>query len=407
MTYNDSNIDPANIKSEEVVPCPVKVYKKNGVVIPESEATYYTPAKYFNSAGVEVSAPSAFPAEFEKEVILGHEAVGTHPISDTKIITTVDDILDDENPLNPYKTIYEIPDTYKVPVKNKVINFGGNKGNCTATIQKYKYTAETLDKPAETDGAPDVKTFSTTNADYKGGADGYYIINDSCTIKGDIKGANLVFAPPKGGEIWVQVDGLTMDNQGGFLILDDLNSEGEAQYGKVNFLLKGDLSFVGGGPNLGGQIITSTVKKLLATGSTFQIYTNEGFKVDGVDNILKSIPCDIYADKDEHKLNIANTCFLTANLKMPYSNLVVDSNSVEMTNKVYYNGFKVRDGYHLDGSKQNHINLIGCAVVKNLDGQCNDFLLLYVPEEATAEDTGTVVEDAILTSWRIVKYDVY
>jgi hypothetical protein len=200
------------------------------------------------------------------------------------------------------------------------------------------------------------------------------------------------------------VDGLSFANGSGIMVLDDLDSDDAPMYGKVNFLLKNDLKFAAS-PIFKGQIVTSRIQDLLNNKTAFQIYTNEGFKVDGVDNIIKSIPIDIYADKDHHTLQLGNTFFVTANIKAPYTDLEVGSSSIKLDSTVYYNGFRVKDGYH--SSSRDAISLIGCAVVNNLTKQANDFMLLYVPEEAGSDDSGTVVKDAILTSWRIMKYEAF
>ncbi len=320
------------------------------------------------TAPIEPFGDAKFPAEYEKDIILGNATLPGHENTDsTKIITTVADVM--AGAINPYNTLTEVPDTYKPDVESNV---------------KYYNSGEKVEETIE----------------------------ESCTIYGNIKlGSKLYFKVKTGEEIWVVIGkdgtGLTCNNASQLVLLDD-----DPEYqGTVNFLINGNVTFDSNGGTF--PFTTSTIQNLMKTNTDFQIYTNSKYAVDDVEKVIDPIRLNIYCAKNGgngYTLNIGNSTMLAANITAPYLELALGSGNYGYRNhgddsmNIYYNGFNIYDDYPT--SRYNQIGCIGCCVIRVLTGQSNDFMLLYVPKDTGAPDPGDW-EDALMTSWRILYYENY
>ncbi len=365
LYYNSAN--ELVSEDEATVAIPDRFYDENGVMFVDADGNPAPPeSAQLVPAIVDDFTSEKFPAEYEKDVILGNATLPGHENTDsTKIITTVADVM--AGAINPYNTLTEVPDTYKPDVESNVKYYNGNVTE---------------------------------------------IIEESCTIYGTINtGSKLSFKVKTGEEIWVVLGkdgtGLTCNNASQLVLLDD-----DPEYqGTVNFLINGNVTFDSNGGTF--PFTTSTIQNLMKTDTDFQIYTNSKYAVDDVEEVIDPIRLNIYCAKNGgngYTLNIGNSTMLVANITAPYLELALGSGNYVYRNhgddsmNIYYNGFNIYDDYPT--SKYSQIGCIGCCVIRVLTGQSNDFMLLYVPKDTGAPDPGDW-EDALMTSWRILYYENY
>ncbi len=356
-TYLRTNPDG----STAVYPIPTYVvfFDDTMTQVPEFEATTWVEAQYFNAAGQPITTPALFPAEYEKEIILGQATLTGHDTTaDTKIISTVSDVL--LSSANPYNTLHEIPSSYQDEVNANVFTLGG------AVAEKAGYIKQVGDT---------------------------YEVTGSCTIQGNLNQQTVKFKVPTGTEIWVKVGAMSNSNNSQFI-----QDDSDPNYrGTVNLLLTGDLRFTG---NNKQSITTTTVENLLSSTDAFQLYTNSAYAVPGVPT-LHGVNMNVYSENAEHTLAFQNSTTLAANIKAPYLTIRIESGGGKAPSnpQIYYNGFDV-----LSDANSKNLGCIGCCIIKEFYSQ-NNWTLLYVGKAGSPG--GGDFDDAIMKNWSILYYDNY
>lgn len=319
----------------------------DGATVPASEAT----------SGIDAYANGTkYPAQYEKTVITGNDP-------DKKIVSTVSELLNKAG-LNPYNATNipnAIPATYETDV-----NAAANQ----ITVS--------------------------------GGGD--HVIDKSCTLSGGLDGGRIVFKVKTGEEIWVKTSGNMTCSNNSQWVLDDLDP---AYQGKVNILLTGNLYFTGN--NL-PTITTTSIEKMINDDDGFQIAESSSYVVPDTKTdasgatVLKypritDVHISIYSDTDEHELKFQNSTRLSAKIKSPYLNMVIESGGgLTPAKPVFYNGFNVKDE-----PNSNAIGCVGCCVVKSFSSP-NNWVVLFVPEPSTGGLPAPSTTYALVSS---LHYDEY
>ncbi len=321
-------------------------------------------ALYLDAAGNEVTVPKIFPAEYEKDIILGQAALpGETDVKKTKIITTVSDVLNSAT--SPYITLHEVPDTYKPDAEGNVINVGTANANM-----------------------PGVMSCNIAGSDRK-----FEILN-SCTLTGNLStgGSGITIKVPTNQEIWVIIDDLHMTG-GSTFIVDDTDPNFK---GTLNIMMKGDLTFAGNQAYT--SLITQSVADKLKNSGEYQIFTDSTLAVPGVEEI-GGVSINIYDDGYNHTLSFGNSATLSANIKAPYLNMRYESQAgVDPNCTIYYNGVDIKE------AKSTKLGCIGCCIVHSFYTQ-NNWMLLYVGKTGGGGDDG--FDDALMKNWSILYYENY
>lgn len=367
--------------------------KTTGAVVSQSEAT-----ELVDASGNVVPMPVIFPAEYEKDVILGKKLLdGTavqagDPEPDSKIIKTVQDILNGKS--DPYATQYKVPGT----ADDGSILPSTDAAACAANVFTLSGSDSNV-QVSPTSAAAVVQRVSGTEVK----------ITDSCTLTGSMQKGVIRIQPASNQSIWIKITGTLSLTNGAYFLIND--SDGQT----VNFLIDGELKQAGTdsmqNDGMGRRWITTTTfeSELAAaqasTDKAIQIYTSESHKVPGVPafskvsvNIYSSIP----GPGEKREINLGNEVTMIANIMAPYLDFnPVDTNDSSKLpiEKLYYNGYDVQQD-----SFAYKLGVIGCCVVRNFK-QVNDWTLLYVPGTAGGGDTSDTLTDASMTAWGILYYE--
>ncbi len=356
--------DPVNPAATASAYAAVVYYDENGVEVPMENATEWIPPQYLDAANNPIPVPAIFPAEYEKDIILGQAALpGETDVKKSKIITTVSDILNSAT--SPYITLHEVPDTYKADAEGNVINVGSANANI-----------------------PGVMTCTINGSDRK------FEILSSCTLTGTLATSNsgVTIKVPTNQEIWIIIDDLNMSS-GAKFIVDDTDPNFK---GTLNILLKGDLTFAGNQAYT--SLIAQSVADKLKTSGEYQIYTDTSLSVPGVEEI-GGVPINIYDDGYNHTLSFGNSATLSANIKAPYLNMRYESQAgVDPACTIYYNGVDIKK------AKSTKLGCIGCCIVNSFYTQ-NNWMLLYVGKSGGGDPPD--FSDALMKNWSILYYENY
>ncbi len=379
--YYDDATGAEVTKDEAYQDVPTLYYDEAGNLLLNAEGLPATEADVMVVPPTEPFGDAKFPAEYEKDVILGNAILPGHENnSSTKIITTVADVM--ASAVNPYNTLFEVPDTWENDVTTNKFALGG-------------------EVPTEKTG------FITYNSSTK-----TYTVKKSCTLSGSLNGQKVIFQVKKGEEIWVQIDGLTGSNESQ-LILDDvsLDEDGNPYEGTLNILVNGDITFSGNNGTT-FPLVERSIQSLMESGEEFQIYTSSSHAKPGV-NTIDAININLYCAKNGgngYTFKVKNATMVTANITAPYLDLRYESNTYSFNNTIWYNEYEVKNGTETSSAEvYNKVGCFGCCVIKTFgsdEGQCDNFMLLYVPKDTGTPDDGDW-EDALMTSWRILYYENY
>ncbi|MBQ8926747.1 MAG: hypothetical protein IJ055_00545 [Oscillospiraceae bacterium] len=357
----------------------------NGQTFPGPIPTYTVYIRTSDNAEVDASeatnvvdavthlpvSASVYPPEYEKDALIGTN-------TDTKVLNTVSEVLN-ASESDPY----QIENT----VNTAMTAYGTEMSSHTITL-----------------GQADVPGY------YRSVADGYEI-SGNCTVSGSMDGKTLHFRAPTGGTIWVKVTGMTCANNCQWIVDDTTSGYG----GVVNIVLAGDVSFTGN--NKLGTVTTATIQTLFDNGQTFQIATEDGFKLVDHSNLsdptdpttaapiyplVDTVNLNIYDDANEHTLTFQNSCWIAANVKAPYLTYNISSGGKAdgRVPKIYYNGFDVQ----ADANTKD-LGCIGCCIVKEFYSQ-NNWVLLYVGHASGGGAPG-LNEDAMMKCWSVLYYENY
>lgn len=368
--------------------------KADGQKVTEAEA-----CNLVDDHGNPIAAPAIFPAEYEKDIILGDALLpGTTSTDSSKIIETRDDIM---RKIDPFNTSYDVEATYKQTVDDHAYILGGR------SVKDYSYAAVADTSFVE---------YKTKDAgDRYEGDNGSYIIKNSCKIKGNLDKENLIFKVPTNSEIWVQIDELNCSN-GVVFVLDDREV---AYQGKLNILINGNVNFAATNNLSGNPVITSTtIQDIKESGEAFQINTNPNWRRSHGKNPgspmpkeIQEIKINVYCAKgpgnNGYRLTSANTGYMAANIRAPYLRLNLGSATPTWNNDIFYNGFNIKDSTDYTSSTTlAGVNIIGCCIIHELEGQANDFVLLYVPSAQNPANP-PVAQDALMNRWTLLYYENY
>jgi len=356
-----------------------RTYYYNGAEASEVDAWEWVPAVYRKTDGTLTSSSGIFPAQYEKDVILGlRNPDGTvATTTDYKIIRTVPEVLASAS--DPYNTNFAVEAGYDV---SQVLTLGSSEEN---------------------------SGYWTYSGNPK-----KYVVTNSCTIKGSVSDGTAVtiVAPATGSEIWVVLDNVSIN--GGYFIIDDSQSKG-----KVNLLVKGNCNF-GGTPSATVTMASGdtfpnmsyaflgcyTIAKQMSDNSKpHQMYTSDALAIRNADGTLKyervNLPVlNIYSEASGAKLTVSNNTAMTAFVKAPYLDFVqASTGGADLGTKLYYNGFDV------DNAATTQIGCIGCLICHNFTAG-NNWMLLYSGSDG-GTTTPTLVEDAYMNIWEILNYENY
>lgn len=268
-----------------------------------------------------VTKDSMYPEYAEKEVILGLKSIGgynsgkygTLPISDTQIVKTVKEIVNNVN-INPYSNSkYEVPSSY------------------LSDLNSHSYSANDLGNSVGTASNP---------------------ITTSCKITGGTINNDVYFEPIDGTEIWVEITGNVSTSAGRNIIFKD---EGKQPTTKLNFLLD--------------QNVTLSLKKSMLVSEKMLNLFNDHSKVltitnyDNISNPAGSVELEpaqifIYTQKNTVDSSCVSTLemsdgesLITGYIKAPYLDFKCLT-GYDIKNDIYYNGARV-NGYEFRSTAPN------------------------------------------------------
>lgn len=347
-----------------------------------------TITKYYDASNNEIPDVEIYPKEYTRGVLTGMEQYNAStPVEKTKVVTFPYEILTDSTK-TPYSTYTDVKDSSRTDADNNPIS---DKKLCEDNVFKIGGGLSTVK------GNPDGKI--AYNAGTK-----TYTIGDSCSICGGLDGETLVLSPPKNTAIWVVIvpDGSNNFYIGGGscsakIILDDSTAD---KNGTVNILLKSDITATA----KDRFITTAKYDALLSSNQSFQMFTEDKYKMDGVD-IAPNIGINIYSDTNGRKISLTQNHQIVANINAPYCDYETANNGITTSNAhIYYNRFDTQSR----AEQERKYGVIGQCIVKNFSSS-NEWCLLYKPTTG-----GTVpppgednFEDALMTSWSVLYWENY
>lgn len=378
-----------------------------GIKTPDSYSYYLqiSPTEYnlisleeaFKASGVlPVSSFTGdiYPEYAEKDVILGLRQLNDYSsgnpldVKETQVVKTMEDILNDV--VNPYK-YSGIPTKFETAVQNlrnsgEIIDDVNELRNYMGTVATNLYDAdsnvniqyETYDPSIHNKSYPVINKTCILNID---GIDASYFPNS---------GKRALIINPGSSEICVVIDKLNLAS-GTQIIVDD------SQGGTVHIYVNGGLVF-------DEQLITTSYLQLQEDMSTFQIYTNDKCKKDGIDTI-KPPKVYIYGASNS-TIHVQNMKGITAFVLAPETKFSFGNASSSLWNPsqtIYYNNYQVHGSGTPHSSNLKDLSVIGCLNVAEAK-LGNNNITLYLPDINGSDSYETPDK----THWfKILSYDEY
>ncbi|MBQ8961862.1 MAG: hypothetical protein IJ071_11730 [Ruminococcus sp.] len=399
---------PIHYTSDDVTE--IKYYNADGDLIDESQA-------YGGSIKEVVSYKysNIYPAYAEKLVVLGINGVGEVPKTDTKVVMTMQEVL--ENVVNPYEnkgypsqfekllttagalpTYSSLFDLYNDASENGA----GQRITCTTKLNNIS-TVPLVKIDYDTNGAPLTDT-NKKNEVLKGS----YTINKSCILKNLNPGADQfgnnqeksIIVNPAGGDIFIVIDsGVSLDDIK--FVIDDVSSSNS-----VYFYIKENCSLTFGST---GTITTAKYMALINSDTSFQIATDGSLVKKGADGkadpkTLTELGYNnpnvfIYGDTGS-KLDLANFTNIAANIVSPDITVnCTSTNGSGVSNTIYYNGTDISkvdpEGKWL---------MFGCCNSENTNFP-NKVKVLFTPDTGDDDED---YSDEDRTHWlKVLYYDEF
>ena len=450
----DKNGDPTGVPTDE--PC---WYYDSTDLITDPPVHYteddVTEIKYYNTetgAYVDESAAyggdkkelasykysNIYPAYAEKKVLIGKSTISDIPVTETKVVMTMQEVLD--NVVDPYKNKgypvqFQSQMTTEGALKeysnikqfyNDVVTGYSTKMLCKTDLSDLSLETEINETSGKLETKPLVAEYtegpefdpntSPNDVNFNNDAAANnafkdklrhtsYVINRSCILKNFSIAdndcidpcKNLVINPEK-GDIIIVIDGTFSMPSGWNIIVDDVTTNN-----KVYFYLKENAKM-----DLGGGLL-STVKytSLINSNMDFQAYTDASLVKKGADGkpnppTLKELGYNtpnvyIYGDTGS-SVTYSNFRYIAANIVSPDIAVTASATSGAGSGKVYYNGTNPA----LVDSANEYI--FGCCNSKNTTFP-NAVKVLFTPDTGETEETFDT-EDR--SHWlKVLYYDEY
>lgn len=450
----DKNGDPTGVPTDE--PC---WYYDSTDLITDPPVHYteddVTEIKYYNTetgAYVDESAAyggdkkelasykysNIYPAYAEKKVLIGKSTISDVPVTETKVVMTMQEVLD--NVVDPYKNKgypvqFQSQMTTEGALKeysnikqfyNDVVTGYSTKMLCKTDLSSLSLETEINETSGKLETKPLVAEYtegpefdpntSPNDVNFNNDAEANnafknklrntsYVINRSCILKNFSIAdndcidpcKNLVINPEK-GDIIIVIDGTFSMPSGWNIIVDDVTTNN-----KVYFYLKENAKM-----DLGGGLL-STVKytSLINSNMDFQAYTDASLVKKGADgkpnpHTLKELGYNtpnvyIYGDTGS-SVTYSNFRYIAANIVSPDIAVTASATSGAGSGKVYYNG---TNSALVDGANE---YIFGCCNSKNTTFP-NAVKVLFTPDTGETEETFDT-EDR--SHWlKVLYYDEY